>query len=189
MSCSSVNIKGNGPITTTTPAGPPLLIANLDPIRRDCFTYEDTSVIYPAKYIGLSIFEEAQIALGLQNLPVPDPNSCGSDNFTLLELLKGHESLSPTPQHISISKVSPTCNQMFQAHQTSKSQANTTFQINTVLQKNRTSQVSTTWTTTTVTTTIFEAITSHTLRLSMSPKSTRKTLCVKPTSSYRRIMC
>ncbi|PVH70820.1 lytic polysaccharide monooxygenase, partial [Cadophora sp. DSE1049] len=47
MSCSSVNISGSGPVPTITPAGPPLLVANLDPMKQECYTKEGTSVIYP----------------------------------------------------------------------------------------------------------------------------------------------
>jgi hypothetical protein len=32
--------------------------------------------------------ERALVALGLQNFPGPDPDSCGSDNLTILEILK-----------------------------------------------------------------------------------------------------
>jgi hypothetical protein len=88
MSCSSVNISGTGTGTTITPAGPPLLIANLDPIRNECYTNQETSIIYPQKYVGDTIVELAPIALGLQNFPGPNPNGCGSDNLTILEALK-----------------------------------------------------------------------------------------------------
>ena len=88
MSCSSVNILGIGDGTVVTPAGPPLFIANLDPIRKECYTNQQTSVIYLKKYIGDTAVERAPVALGLQNLPGPNPESCGLNNLTILELLK-----------------------------------------------------------------------------------------------------
>jgi len=92
MSCSSVDIIGTGTITTTTPPGPPLLIANLNPIRSDCFTKELTSVIYPQKYVGNTPVERAPVALGLQTFPGPNPDGCGSDNSTLIQLINSNSS-------------------------------------------------------------------------------------------------
>jgi hypothetical protein len=92
MSCSSVDILGTGDGTVITPAGPPLLITNLDPIRKECYTNQGTSVIYPQKYVGDTPVEQAPVALGFQDFPGPDPNSCGSDNLTLLEVLKSPSS-------------------------------------------------------------------------------------------------
>ncbi len=88
MSCTSVNITGTGSGTTTTPAGPPLLIANLDPIRSECYTNQETSIIYPQKYVGDTVVERAPVALGFQSFPGPNPNGCGSDNLTILDVLK-----------------------------------------------------------------------------------------------------
>ena len=88
MSCSSIDILGTGDGTVITPAGPPLLIANLDPIRKECYTNQQTSVIYLKKYIGDTAVEWVPVTLGLQNLPGPNPESCGSDNLMILELLK-----------------------------------------------------------------------------------------------------
>jgi hypothetical protein len=119
MSCSSVNIKGTGNGTHTTPAGPPLLVANLDPIRNECYTKESTSVIYPRKYIGDAVEERALVRL--HKFPGPNPDGCGSDNSTLLELLKrspdgaaaskvrivGASTLPPSSSPVSISPLPP----------------------------------------------------------------------------------
>lgn len=90
MSCSPLDIIGVGSGTSITPAGPPLLVANLDPIRGDCYTNQETSVIYPHKYIGDTPVERAPVALGLQTFPSQNLDGCGSDNLTLLALLNGH---------------------------------------------------------------------------------------------------
>src|SRR5450432_2716463 len=87
MSCSLVKINGAG--SGTIVAGPPLFIANLDPIRDKCFTNQQTSILYPRKYIGDTAVEVAPVALGLHEFPGPDPDFCGSDNLSILELLKG----------------------------------------------------------------------------------------------------
>jgi hypothetical protein len=89
MSCTSVDIVGTRSGTQTTLAGPPLLVANLDPIRYECHTKERTSVIYPHKYIGDAPIERAPVALGLQDFPASNPDGCSSDNLTLIELIKG----------------------------------------------------------------------------------------------------
>jgi hypothetical protein len=92
MSCTSVDIVGKNNGTQTTPTGPPLLLANLDPIRRECYTKEQTSVSYPQKYIGNAPIQRAPAALGLQDFPAPNPAGCGSDNATLIALIKGSSS-------------------------------------------------------------------------------------------------
>ena len=84
MSCSSVDISGSGPVTTTTPAGPPLLVANLDPMKQECYTKEGTSVIYPQKYVVGAPVYRAAVALGLEPFPGPDPDACGSDSLTFV---------------------------------------------------------------------------------------------------------
>jgi hypothetical protein len=89
MSCTSVDVVGTGSGTQTTPAGPPLLVANLDPIRSECYTKEQTSVIYPRKYTGDAPIQRAPVALDLQVFPAPNLDGCGSDNLTLIELIKG----------------------------------------------------------------------------------------------------
>ncbi len=88
MSCSSVNIKGTEAGSNITPRGPPLLIANLDPIRDECYTNYATSIIYPSKYDGITATERAPIALKLEAFPVKNPDGCGSDNVTILNMLK-----------------------------------------------------------------------------------------------------
>lgn len=88
MSCTSVDIVGNRSGTQTTPIGPPLLVANLDPIRCECHTKEQTSIIYPQKYIGNTPIKRAPVALGFQDFPTPNPDGCGSDNVTLIALIK-----------------------------------------------------------------------------------------------------
>ncbi|KFY66252.1 hypothetical protein V496_02129 [Pseudogymnoascus sp. VKM F-4515 (FW-2607)] len=98
MSCSPVEIIGVGSGTSITPAGPPLLVANLDPIRGDCYTNDETSVIYPHKYIGDTPVERAPVALGLQSFPSQNSDRCGSDNITLLGLVNGHPKDSNTEE-------------------------------------------------------------------------------------------
>ncbi len=88
MSCSSVTIKGRGSACNVTPKGPPLLIANLNPIQHDCYTNDATSILYPSKYNPLAATERAPIALKLQAFPVKNPDGCGSDNITILGILK-----------------------------------------------------------------------------------------------------
>ena len=85
MSCSSVDISGSGPVTTTTPAGPPLLVANLDPMKQECYTKEGTSVIYPQKYVAEAPVYQVAVALGLERFPGPNPNACGSDSMIFLK--------------------------------------------------------------------------------------------------------
>jgi len=74
--------------TTTTPAGPPLFIANLDPIGSECYTNQEISIIYPQKYVEDTIVERAPVPLSLQNFPGPNSNGCDLDNLTILEVLK-----------------------------------------------------------------------------------------------------
>lgn len=92
MSCSSVNIQGVGNATTQTPGGPPLLVANLNPIDKECATKENTAVIYPSKFTKDSVVEVTSTTsdqiVGLQNLSAANPAGCGSDNSTLLLLLQ-----------------------------------------------------------------------------------------------------
>jgi hypothetical protein len=88
MSCTSVNIVGTGSGTRITPAGPPLLVINLDPIRFECYTKEQTSVIYSQKYIRNTPIQRAPVALDLQDFLALNPDGCGSDNSTLIELIK-----------------------------------------------------------------------------------------------------
>ena len=84
MSCTSVDIVGNESGIQITLSGPLLLVANLDPIRRECYTKEQTSLIYPQKYIGNTLIQRAPVALGLQDFPAPNPDGCGSDNVSLI---------------------------------------------------------------------------------------------------------
>jgi hypothetical protein len=88
MSCTSVNIAGIESRTTITPAGPPLLIANLNPIRSECYTNQKTSIIYPQKYVGDTIVERAPVALGFQSFLGLNPNGYRSDNLTILDVLR-----------------------------------------------------------------------------------------------------
>ncbi|CZR65308.1 uncharacterized protein PAC_15208 [Phialocephala subalpina] len=94
MSCSSVNIQGAGSVTTQTPAGPPLFVANLNPINNDCVTKENTAIIYPSKFIENTVVDVAPApvdivpAVVLQDFSATNPASCGSDNSTLVGLLK-----------------------------------------------------------------------------------------------------
>ncbi len=88
MSCSSVNIKGTEVESNNTPKGSPLLIANLNPIRNECYTNYATSIIYPSKYDGITATERAPIAMKLEAFPAKNPDGCGSDNVTILNMLK-----------------------------------------------------------------------------------------------------
>lgn len=94
MSCSCVTIRGNSTATTTTPSGPPLLIANLpaqppsspaeypieDPIWQVCHTLDDTSIEYPSRYQGVNPVIQAPVALSLQPFLGGNNTTCGSDN-------------------------------------------------------------------------------------------------------------
>lgn len=89
MSCTSVDIVGNKSEMQIAPSGPPLLIANLDHIRRECHTKEQTSVTYPKKYIGITPVKRAPVALDLQEFSTTNLDGCGSDNSSLIALIKG----------------------------------------------------------------------------------------------------
>jgi len=89
MSCSSVDIIGTGCETQTTPPGPPLFIANLDPLRGECYTKEQTSLIYPKKYVENTPIERAPVGLQLQEFAARNPDSCGSDNQLFRKLVGG----------------------------------------------------------------------------------------------------
>ena len=86
MSCSPVTISGSQ--DSRNPKGSPLLIANLDPVRSDCYTEPGTSILYPARFVGIDRPERATVALNLQPYLVRNPNGCSSDNVTILGLLE-----------------------------------------------------------------------------------------------------
>ena len=101
MSCSCISIQGNSTATTTTPHGPPLLIANLpaqapnnpstqptnDSIWEQCHTLDDTSIIYPLRYQGVNPAIYAPVALNLQPFLGGNDTTCGSDNQAMVSAL------------------------------------------------------------------------------------------------------
>ena len=96
MSCSPVMIKGDGPTTTKTPKGPPLLIANLqfnkqvapmdDVFYARCHVPDDTSIVFPTMFSNCTQMDRAPIARNLQPLNV-DLTVCSSANETTRKLL------------------------------------------------------------------------------------------------------
>jgi len=45
------------------------------------------SIIYPSKYDGITATERAPIAMKLEAFPARNPDGCGSDNITILNML------------------------------------------------------------------------------------------------------
>jgi hypothetical protein len=89
-------IRGDGPTTTKTPEGPPLLIANLqfskqaapmdDVFYARCHVPDDTSIIFPGTFNNRTQMDRAPIARNLQPLDV-DLIICSSINETTQKLL------------------------------------------------------------------------------------------------------
>ncbi|KAK3064937.1 hypothetical protein LTS18_001901, partial [Coniosporium uncinatum] len=107
MSCSCVRIKGEGPSTEITPAGPPLLVANLqaDPeaapasgiIWSKCNTPPGTSIVYSAKYDDTPT-KRAPIALNLQEYPATEGTVCDTSSKELMEKLSLGRSFAAIPE-------------------------------------------------------------------------------------------
>ncbi|KAK3064056.1 hypothetical protein LTS18_010477, partial [Coniosporium uncinatum] len=107
MSCSCVRIKGVGPSTEVTPAGPPLLVANLqadpeaapatDVMWSKCNTPPGTSIVYSAQYDDTPT-KRAPIALNLQEYPATEGTVCDTSSKELMEKLSLERSFAAIPE-------------------------------------------------------------------------------------------
>ncbi|KAK3063714.1 hypothetical protein LTS18_013363 [Coniosporium uncinatum] len=117
MSCSCVRIEGVGPSTEITPAGPPLLVANLqadpeaapatDIIRSKCNTPPGTSIVYSAQYDDTPT-ERAPTALKLQEFPTTEGTVCDTSSKELMEKLSLGRSFTATPEFSNASPATTT---------------------------------------------------------------------------------
>ncbi|KAK3081712.1 hypothetical protein LTS18_003563 [Coniosporium uncinatum] len=107
MSCSCVRIEGVGPSTDITPAGPPLLVANLqadpkaapatDIIWSKCNTPPGTSMVYSAQYDDTPT-KRAPTALNLQEFPALEGTVCDTSSEELMEKLSLGRSFAAIPE-------------------------------------------------------------------------------------------
>ncbi|KAK3065025.1 hypothetical protein LTS18_013210 [Coniosporium uncinatum] len=107
MSCSCVRIEGVGPSTDITPAGPPLLVANLqadpeaapatDIVWSKCNTPPGTSIVYSAQYDDTPT-KRGPIALNLQEYPAAEGKVCDTSSKELMEKLSLGRSFAVIPE-------------------------------------------------------------------------------------------
>ncbi|KAK3061595.1 hypothetical protein LTS18_005853 [Coniosporium uncinatum] len=107
MSCSCVRTEGVGPSTDITPAGPPLLVANLqadpeaapatDMVWSKCNTPPGTSIVYSAQYDDTPT-ERAPTALKLQEFPTTEGTVCDTSSKELMEKLSLGRSFAAVPE-------------------------------------------------------------------------------------------